>query len=413
MKYLIVLIAIAYATVSRADDAFREDVNADNRVNTADVVSIYNYILNGKASVLTCEMADVNGDDDVNSADVVRIYNSIISGQHIINDFKPNNEFACDTLLAGDILRLSEHYVRENSRIHAMVRTLDGTPINGAVYVGRGYEAWYGTYLKITHDTVQILRRSETEEIVDRTRAHGLDITDSLAVSICCDNDIGKITLSSGGRDFTMKCSWNGGSAPFVLNDTQQPMATTLRFSNPDYLYDIWLIGDSYLTRSVNRWIYYIYERGYTHWLSDHRAAATGEMALRFFKANLQMGTPRFALWLIGMNDGSDFDAPRSRWLSATKEFIAICEENGITPILQTFPNTFITSLQTLRRHQKKTEWIRSSGYRYIDLAAAIGSQPDGYWAEGMQGPDGIHPTPEGAQVMANQVLKDFPEIAE
>ncbi|MBP5628521.1 MAG: hypothetical protein J6X27_01600, partial [Bacteroidaceae bacterium] len=92
MKYLIVLIAIAYATVSRADDAFREDVNADNAVNTADVVSIYNYILNGKASVLTCEMADVNGDDDVNSADVVRIYNSIISGQHIINDFKPNNE---------------------------------------------------------------------------------------------------------------------------------------------------------------------------------------------------------------------------------------------------------------------------------------------------------------------------------
>ena len=413
MRYLIALIALAYATVAQADDVFREDVNADYAVNTADVVSIYNYILNGKASGLTADMADVNGDDDVNSADVVRIYNSIISGHHIINDFKPNYETADDTLFVGDILQLSEHYVRENSRLHATVRTLDATPIDGVVYVGRGYRAWYGTYLKITRDTVQVLRRSETEEIVDRTRVHGLTLTDSLAVSICCDNDIAQITLSSGGQVFTMRCSWNGGSAPFIFNDTRHAVATTLRFSNPDYLYDIWLIGDSYLTRSVNRWIYYVYERGYTHWLSDHRAAATGEMALRFFKANLKMGTPRFALWLIGMNDGSDFDAPRSGWLSATREFLAVCKENGITPILQTFPNTFITSLNTLRSHQKKTEWIRSSGYRYIDLAAAIGSQPDGFWAEGMQGPDGIHPTPEGAQVMAEQVLKDFPEIAE
>ena len=125
------------------------------------------------------------------------------------------------------------------------------------------------------------------------------------------------------------------------------------------------------------------------------------------------MGTPRYALWLIGINDRGDIDAPTSRWLAATKEFISICEANGITPVLQTIPNTFITSLRQLKTHQYKTDWIRSSGYRYIDIAAAIGSRPDGTWAEGMQGPDGIHPTAEGAMVMAEQVLKDFPEIGE
>lgn len=412
-KYLIVLTAIVCATVVHADDVFREDVNADSVVNTADVVCIYDYILNGKASGLTAEAADVNGDDEVNSADVVRIYNSIVSGQRIINDFKPLSETAADTLPAGDILRLSEHYVRENSRIHATVHTLDGTPISGTVYVGRGYEAWYGTYLKITRDTVQILRRSETEEIVDRTRVHGLDITDSLAVSICCDEAIGQITLSTGGQTFTMKCSWNGGSAPFVLNDTRQAVFTELRYSNPDYLHDIWLFGDSYLTRSVNRWVYYLRERGYTHWLADRCAAVTAEKALRYFKVSLRHGTPRYALWLVGLNDTGDYDGPSRRWLTATKEFLALCEANGITPVLQTIPNTYITSLGRLKLHQGKTDWVRSSGYRYIDLAAAVGSQPDGYWAEGMQGPDGIHPTPAGAQAMAEQVLKDFPEIAD
>ena len=100
-------------------------------------------------------------------------------------------------------------------------------------------------------------------------------------------------------------------------------------------------------------------------------------------------------------------DTPRSQWLSATKEFIALCKKNGITPILQTIPNT------STKSHQKKTEWIRTSGYRYIVLAAAVGSQPDGTWAEGMRGPDGIHPTIQGAKAMAEQVVKDFPEIAQ
>ena len=69
MKYLIAVIAIAYATLLRADDAFREDVNADNAVNSADIVSIYHYILSGEG--LTFDAADVNGDGSVNSADVV------------------------------------------------------------------------------------------------------------------------------------------------------------------------------------------------------------------------------------------------------------------------------------------------------------------------------------------------------
>lgn len=59
----------------------RGDVNCDGQINSADVVSIYNYILKGAASTIRGEDADVNGDDQINSADVVDVYNIIIAGK--------------------------------------------------------------------------------------------------------------------------------------------------------------------------------------------------------------------------------------------------------------------------------------------------------------------------------------------
>lgn len=50
------------------------DVNHDGQVNSADVVSIYNYINVGGESGITLERADVNDDEAVNSADVTAIY---------------------------------------------------------------------------------------------------------------------------------------------------------------------------------------------------------------------------------------------------------------------------------------------------------------------------------------------------
>ena len=53
-----------------------EDVNADTKVNTVDVVSVYNYITNGTG--IASYHADVNLDGSVNTADVVAIYEHII-----------------------------------------------------------------------------------------------------------------------------------------------------------------------------------------------------------------------------------------------------------------------------------------------------------------------------------------------
>lgn len=57
------------------------DVNGDGVVNSADVVSVYNYIANGALSFQNIVDVDLNGDGNVNASDVVMIYNCIIMGE--------------------------------------------------------------------------------------------------------------------------------------------------------------------------------------------------------------------------------------------------------------------------------------------------------------------------------------------
>ena len=57
------------------------DVNLDGLINSADVVAIYNYIIEGVDSGIEKENADVNGDTFVNSADVTAVYNIIMYGK--------------------------------------------------------------------------------------------------------------------------------------------------------------------------------------------------------------------------------------------------------------------------------------------------------------------------------------------
>ena len=155
-------------------------------------------------------------------------------------------------------------------------------------------------------------------------------------------------------------------------------------------------------------------------------------------------GTPEFALWLLGMNNGDPWqgDAKGSEpydpateatvklkklrasipdckddsdeellskinpeWLDSTKEFISICENNGITPILATIPQT--PKVNNL----PKNEWIRRSGYRFIDFNRAVGADLNPAWFDDMLMLDDVHPTVLGAKALYTRVLTDFPEI--
>lgn len=70
------------ATVNAtATNAIRGDVNLDTKINSADVVAIYSYIIDGQLSGISETDADVNRDNKINTADVTAVYDIIIKGE--------------------------------------------------------------------------------------------------------------------------------------------------------------------------------------------------------------------------------------------------------------------------------------------------------------------------------------------
>jgi len=55
---------------------------------------------------------------------------------------------------------------------------------------------------------------------------------------------------------------------------------------------------------------------------------------------------------------------------------------------------------------------VRTSDYRYIDIAKAVGADGTGAWYTGYLNPgDQVHPTELGAKAIAARVLVDVPEV--
>ena len=169
----------------------------------------------------------------------------------------------------------------------------------------------------------------------------------------------------------------------------------------------IWIFGDSYTAYEPERWAYYLNEYGYDeNVLISAFPGAWSSSAITSLETLLNYGEPKFALWAMGLNDGSDSsDSPSESWANNKAQFLNICEENGIIPIFGTIP-----TIPTVNNEQKNA-WIRSSGYRYIDFARAVLANSSGAWGSGMLSSDGVHPTINGARALFSRALTDFPEL--
>lgn len=167
------------------------------------------------------------------------------------------------------------------------------------------------------------------------------------------------------------------------------------------------MFGDSYLSLTGNAyWPYYIKEKGYDNCMYSGFSGAPSETMYRDWKSALSHGTPKYAVWCLGMNNKDIDTTVNASWLGCVKAFINDCEENGIIPILTTVPNV------PERIHTFKNDYIKSSGYRYIDFASAVGATTIGSsWLEGHLHTDNVHPATKGAKALAEQVIIDFPEI--
>lgn len=220
-----------------------------------------------------------------------------------------------------------------------------------------------------------------------------------------------KITLISNGIMFTQ-------TLPFVKQTISQVVVLSvgstltnckLIWTPIDIDKTIWMFGDSYFAYSSARWTYYMQQYGYAeNVLLDGWPGEGSVNAQNSLLTLIQFGTPKYIVWCMGMNDGSDTDAstPSTDWVTRRDEMLTICNENGITPIFATIPNV-PSVLNT-----GKNAWIKASGYRYIDFAAAVGAESAGStWYSGMLSSDNVHPSESGAKALFARALVDFPEI--
>ena len=276
------------------------------------------------------------------------------------------------------------------------------------IVLGHGETSYGGSAIELTSDGVRSYNyfNERTDVFSD---FHGIELSGDIEINI--QVGIGSATVSVENAEekyVSDSFLWYGRQGEIFAKTVGVAIENVeLEWSCSDYDKEIWILGDSYLnTATVDRWPYYLNEDGYTEYFMSGFPGRNGQQAIVDFKKALEHGTPKFAVWCIGMNNKDTETAISKTYKESTDEFLRVCEEKGITPVLTTTPNT----PRCINIH--KNEWVKSSGYRYIDFAAAVDAEEiNSSWTQGMISGDNVHPAPTGAEALYKQFIKDFPEI--
>lgn len=264
-----------------------------------------------------------------------------------------------------------------------------------------------GIYVRVTDSNYQILVRGSAYT----TKDHNLAMDKFLYVAYSRDTDgsIHVILATLGGIYVSEALNINAPiesyGQPSIYTSAINLTGVKLNVYNRDFRKPIWVIGDSYVSLYDARWTYHMQvTMGIKNWLLQGLAGGTSATMLQDLNRSLALGTPKFLIWCLGMNDSYKL------WLSSLEELKTICNEKGIELILTTIPTV------PGRSKEEITQYVRSSGYRYIDFYESLGATPDGTWYDGYleekENPsERVHTTKLGAKIQAARVLVDFPEI--
>ncbi len=316
-----------------------------------------------------------------------------------------------DTLKVGEAIRLPENHIIANKRL-TLSFTVDELSEGEIIKLGHGESLYSSHHLELDAKGYKIYEYL-TEYSVIAEGEHGLTIKGAVNVIIEVEYGKSRITISTPTGTHISEWrpnTWGGrNGSVFAYSEQKELKDVTLRWYSPDTKKPYWLFGDSYFNpTSAIRWPSYVVSSGYTNFLLSGFPGRDSVSALRDFKELLNYGTPKFAVWCLGMNNHDSDTEISTRYKESTEEFISICRERGIIPVLSTIPN--VPKLN----HSFKNEFVRSSGCRYIDFARGVGATEVGSpWYPGMLHTDNVHPTATGAMALYAQFITDFPEIME
>ena len=315
-----------------------------------------------------------------------------------------------DSLTAGTYIKLENNHIMLGKTL-TLSFDIASLGDNDVIRVGHGETSYGGNYIELTKTQVKIYEYVSSAAC-KATYDHGLNISGYVNIVIDNSSSItrGSVTVSTAGGMFQKinDFGWQGRNGEIFAVSTASTITNVkMRWSCTAYDSDVWLLGDSYFNGgSEARWTSYMLKAGYTDVLLSGYPGRNSAAGLTDFKQMLKHGTPKYAVWCLGMNNGDSATANNASYLECVTEFIRLCEENGIIPILSTIPCT-----PTVNNYLKN-EWVKNSGYRYIDFARAVGGEEVGSsWYDGMLYTDNVHPGVPGAKALYAQFLVDFPEI--
>lgn len=138
--------------------------------------------------------------------------------------------------------------------------------------MGHGYKDYTANYIEI--DETKIKQYFYTSRAsLQKEVTHGLEIKDDIKVTIDVNTRrVASVTLESDGKTFTFSTSttWYGSNGAIYATSMGSELKNAgLAFTCDGYADDIHFYGDSYLSQSSDRWLYFSFNDGYTDALFD------------------------------------------------------------------------------------------------------------------------------------------------
>ena len=324
----------------------------------------------------------------------LRVGKNIVSySENIISTTELKDFYLTD----GNRIDLINNAIKQNYQI-----SFDGSIEHfDTLYIGKGDRNYFSSYLILTSDSIFVFVLQE-KVIRQLGKNHNLLLNKDLSIIINKKVDSADILLTNKVDTFKVSSKFIGISNPFVRSVGSKIRVNDFSFSCEEYNNEVWIFGDSYVDcADPARWVHWIYKD--FGFLCDGLPGGKSIHSYDFLCTALTINKPKYLVWCLGMNDGSDRFFAIVSWLFYTKKIEKLCRENDINLIFGIVP----TCPKVFNGH--KNNYIRKSGYRYIDFEKAL-FDDNGDWKDGFCA-DGIHPTEEGAKAMAEQFLKDFPEM--
>ena len=313
----------------------------------------------------------------------------------------------------------------KDNQVYSFTATADDFS-NLNLVIGHGKTAYESCYITITPENCDYTRYTTSANTT--TNAHGLTLSQFIDVKIVVkSHGTANITIQTaddgnGVYEYSLDltnwtgCSGDSNNEVFTFAELVSGTLTDCVFSwsCSDFRKQLWAFGDSYFAYINTRWLYYLAQDGfYDNILVNGQSGENSTKAIISLKNMLEyFGKPKYILWCMGQNDGSDTTvANYNNWVTEIEEVINICKANDITPILCTIPSV---PKNGGRSHESKNAWIRSSGYRYVDMAKAVGAEWNNgsvTWYPNMLASDDEHPDVEGGKAIEKRMLMDCPEI--